>query len=263
MGFPIRVSGLTLGQAEVRIRQADTEDKEILLKGADKIILTLMRRRTYHVLVIREDNNDKGQTYSIELPAYENDILHALSETGGMPGESAINEVMVLRGGMNHYADGGIVQDIGSVGMTGESATFEDANVLRIPIKGERGSFLNLSEADVTLDDGDVIYIKGREQEVFYTGGLLVGGQFQLPRDYEINVLEAIALAGGNAATTPGAGSGVSGGLMPASQLTILRSAGVNTSPTMSTCEMHFPIRPRESLSNLVTLSCWNTAAMS
>lgn len=239
---PLQVSGLTLGEAETKIRKAYTEDKEILLKGTDKIILTLMRRRTYNVLVIREDENEnaqfslrqnetylgeksKGETYSIELPAYENDILHALSETGGMPGESAINELVILRGGMN-AGNEGVVQAIDEIGTTGEATTLESANILRIPMKGEPGSFPRLSEADVTLNDGDVVYIKGREREVFYTGGLLEGGRFPLPRDYEINVLEAMALAGGSSTTTAGAGTRIGGGIVPATQVTILRKCG-------------------------------------
>ena len=101
---PIRVTGLTVGEAEAKIVRAYTQDKEILLEGNEKIIVTLMQRRTYNVLVIREDggatNNSRGlnrneifldealttESFSIELPNYENDVLHALSETGGMPG---------------------------------------------------------------------------------------------------------------------------------------------------------------------------------
>ena len=52
---PVKISGLTLAEAEKRIRKAYTEDKQILLEGSQKIIVTLMKRRTYNVLVIRED----------------------------------------------------------------------------------------------------------------------------------------------------------------------------------------------------------------
>lgn len=246
---PLRVSGLTLGQAETRIRQAYTKDKKILLEGTDKIIVTLMRRRTYNVLVIREDAQDtsqfslrknetfigeqsKGETFSIELAAYENDVLHALSETGGMPGEDALNEILVLRGAMNGAAGGGmppVVQAIGQQGFTGESPTIDGADVVRIPIKGDPGSFPALSQADITLNDGDVLYIKGRPRDVYYTGGLLDGGRFPLPRDYDIDVLEAISLAGGSGLATAGGGSGNTRGLgsvLPATQVTVIRKCG-------------------------------------
>ena len=245
---PIRVTGLTVGEAEAKIVRAYTQDKEILLEGNEKIIVTLMQRRTYNVLVIREDgasgnNNRNGlnrnaifldeslqtESFSIDLPNYENDVLHALSETGGMPGESARNEIVILRGGMNNPNSGAIIQAVGAMG-SDESATLEGANVVRIPIRGEAATFPNLSEADVTLEDGDVVFIKGRRQDVFYTGGLLEGGRFPLPRDYDIDVLEAIAMTGGSVSSSAGSGNGGAfsglGSILPPTQVTVLRKCG-------------------------------------
>lgn len=242
---PIRVSGLTLSEAERRIIDAYTKDKEILLKGSEKIIVTLMRRRTYNVLVIREDvqtgtNNRNtirsnetfigdtagSETFSIELPANENDVLHALSETGGMPSELAKNEIVIFRGGQNGDVDS-LVREIDAPGMAPEARLRSGADIIRIPIEAERGNFPEFSEADITLYDGDVVYIEGRDQDVFYTGGLLDGGRFPLPRDYKIDVLEAIALAGGSAAGTAGSTSGRGlEGVVPATQVTVLRKCG-------------------------------------
>ena len=113
--------GLTLAEAEQRIRYTYISQK-ILKPDRERIIVTLMRPRTYHVLVVREDSTAdtnvganfttpqayalaqafgttrRGQSYPIELKAYENDVLHALSESGGLPGSDARNEVIVLRG---------------------------------------------------------------------------------------------------------------------------------------------------------------------
>lgn len=100
-----------------------------------------------------------------------------------------------------------------------------DANITRIPIESENGMFPQLEESQITLNDGDVLYIEGRQQDVFYTGGLLEGGRFPLPRDYEIDVLEAIALAGGTEAQVAGGGGagGRLGNIVPASKITIIR----------------------------------------
>ncbi|MEM9411392.1 MAG: polysaccharide biosynthesis/export family protein [Planctomycetota bacterium] len=235
---PIQLEGLTLAQAEARIRDAYTKDREILIKGSDKIIVTLIQRRKYNVLVIREDATDnreisfrsnevfvddqrQGQTFSIELPAYENDVLHALSETGGMPGEGAVNEIVIIRDGLNL----GIVDPDAIISTTGDkffSTTLRDANVTRIPIEAIDGSLPELSEEEITLNDGDVIFIEGRKREVFYTGGLIEGGRFPLPRDYEIDVLEAIALAGGSSRISQSAGSRGSG-VLPPTRVLILR----------------------------------------
>ena len=241
---PIRVTGLTLSQAERKIVGAYTKDKKILLEGNEKIIVTLMKRRTYNVLVIREDGSSnsgnsnlrrnevfvdddlKSESFSIELPAYENDVLHALSETGGLPGERALNEIVVLRGGQNTNANGSVIQAVGAPNFGGTAATIDGANAIRIPIKAEAGQFPNISEQDITLNDGDIVYIKGRERDVFYTGGLLAGGRFPLPRDYDIDVLEAIAIAGGSASAASGQGSLRTGEVKPATQITILRKCG-------------------------------------
>ena len=103
-----------------------------------------------------------------------------------------------------------------------EAKTLDQANVIRIPIRGEEGSFPNLSEADITLEDGDVLFIEGRERDVFYTGGLLEGGRFPLPRDFEIDVLEAISMAGG---IEQQGGTRV-GTTIPPTQVTVLRKCG-------------------------------------
>ncbi len=39
----------------------------------------------------------RGSAHVVDLPAYENDVLHALSISGGLPGYDAFNEVWVLR----------------------------------------------------------------------------------------------------------------------------------------------------------------------
>ena len=240
---PIRVSGLTLADAERRIADAYTKDKEILLEGNEKIIVTLMRRRTYNILVVREDiqtgnsagalnrnsiylGEDSGsETTSIELPAGENDVLHALSETGGMPGERARNEIVIFRGGQRGDVDS-LVQEVNAP-PTRQGILQSQADIVRIPIEAEPGQFPNLSEDDITLFDGDVVYIKGREEEVFYTGGLLEGGRFPLPRDYKIDVLEAIAISGGSGSGSAGSsGLGRTSGILPATQVTILRKCG-------------------------------------
>ena len=49
------------------------------------------------------------------------------------------------------------------------------------------------------------------------------GGRFPLPRDYRIDVLEAIAIAGGAGSQTTGRGLE---GVVPATQVTVLRKCG-------------------------------------
>jgi len=258
---PIHVAGLTLAQAEHEIRKAYTITRQILKPGQDRIILTLLKRRTYHVLVIREDvtglqritrgqapgeltlgSGKRGMTYAVDLPAYENDVLHALSESGGLPGLDAKNQVTILRGGWNQqpvseaYLTQLLEAPDGSIIYGPESGPqeTESTQVLRIPLRVYPGETLNITQDDIILHDGDIVFIESRDAEVFYTGGLLKGGQFPIPRDYDLDVLGAIAMAGGSVASAAGgtaqsgllrSGSNV-GTLFPPTRVTIIRTVG-------------------------------------
>ncbi|MEZ6057370.1 MAG: polysaccharide biosynthesis/export family protein [Planctomycetaceae bacterium] len=79
--------------------------------------------------------------------------------------------------------------------ISGLNATIDGPDVIKIPIRLSAGESLNLSEADITLHDGDIVFIESRGSEVYYTGGLLGGGQYTLPRDYDLTVLDALSIA--------------------------------------------------------------------
>lgn len=73
-------------------------------------------------------------------------------------------------------------------------STIDSPHIIKIPLRMYPGEPAAFCEQDILLEDGDVIYIESRSKEFFYTGGLLGGGQFTLPRDYDLDVLGAIAL---------------------------------------------------------------------
>lgn len=242
---PVPVEGLTLAQATEAIRLAYI-DAKILQKGQDKIIVTMLRRRMYRVLVIREETGGKenvtkrGTGKTIDLPAYENDVLHALNETGGMPGLDARNEILVIRGG---YEDGvewdTIVSQLKSMRQPCEAPVpIPDApNITRIPIRFHPEQVPVFSEEDITLNSGDIIYIPARDNDRYYTGGVLKGGERLLPRDYDLDVLGAISVAGGPVGAAQSGigqalgggqggvfgGGGAGGGAIPPSKLIVLR----------------------------------------
>lgn len=83
--------------------------------------------------------------------------------------------------------------------------SLDGRRVIRIPVRLGPGESVDITPEDVTLYDGDIVFIESRETEVFYTGGLLGGGQYTLPRDYDLDVLGAIAIAQGR---TNGGGGG-------------------------------------------------------
>ena len=55
--------------------------------------------------------------------------------------------------------------------------------------------------------------IETRDTEFFYTGGLLPAGQYPIPRDYDLDALGAMSLAGGGIASRSGSSGGGGGGI--------------------------------------------------
>jgi hypothetical protein len=93
-----------------------------------------------------------------------------------------------------------------NINMIASGALSSGSNVIRIPLRLTEYEPLQLSQCDVILGDGDIVFIGSRDDEVFYTGGLLGGGEYNLPRDRNLDILEAIAIA--EAASQSGAGAG-------------------------------------------------------
>jgi protein involved in polysaccharide export with SLBB domain len=216
---PVQVGGMTVEQATETIRAAYI-NAQVLQPGRDKVIVTLMRRREYRVLVIREEEGavegvtKRGSGTIVDLPAYENDLLHALNETGGLPGLDAKNEILIMRGGFQD----GMQRDLMVANILASRQPCEcppvvpdDPNTVRIPIRFHPEDVPLFKEEDIILGTGDVVYIPTREREKYYTGGVLHGGEHLLPRDYDLDVLGAIAVAGGPVGAA-GTGLGAVGG---------------------------------------------------
>jgi hypothetical protein len=81
-------------------------------------------------------------------------------------------------------------------------------NITRVPLRiNPKDPPVSLSTNDIILQRGDIVFVESREAEVFYTGGLLPGSQFSIPRDYDLDVLGAISIAGGGLAAGVGGNS--------------------------------------------------------
>jgi hypothetical protein len=103
----------------------------------------------------------KGTATTVELPAYENDVLNALNRSGGLPGTDAKNEVIVQR----------------------KPRRGKPPETIRIPLRLRPGEPVPFRPEDVILNSGDTVIVEARTAEVFYTAGLLGSGQYPLPRD--------------------------------------------------------------------------------
>jgi protein involved in polysaccharide export with SLBB domain len=217
--LPVR--GLTVKQVEQLIRDEATGlrpgSKELInpaKRDEFRCTVQLLQKRRYQVLVVREDTQPvpfglggqqggvtggtkKGAGYTVSLQGYENDVLRALNAGGGPPGLDAKNEITILRGVYDPADPSGTNAALMAFK---EQAKDKAANrkpsgpkLTRIPLRIYPEQPLAISQEDIILRDGDVVYIEARDTEVYYTAGVMGAGQFQLPRDYDLDVLQALA----------------------------------------------------------------------
>lgn len=224
---PISVVGLTLPEVEQVVRKVYIE-KQIIKAGAERILVTLLHPRTCQVVVFRQESANisigiagelgggkRGTGHVVDLPAYENDVLHALAETGGLPGLDAFNEVRIQR---NCFRDesgrAAVLRDLvklspGACLLGGGTTT-----TIRIPLRLPPGQPLPIHPEDVILHTGDVVFLEARDNDLFYTAGLLPAGEHVLPRDHDLDVLEAVAQVRGSMLNGAFATNSLSGNLI-------------------------------------------------
>jgi protein involved in polysaccharide export with SLBB domain len=225
---PIKVKGKTLAEVEELIKDVASGKNggpNLIQRDKARVTVQILRKRTYSITVVREDTqpvpltgasgallgtNKRGSGFTLRLQAGENDVLRALNATGGPPGLDAKNEILI------EHSD-------------------PARPVTRIPLRLYPEQHLNLCEDDVILRDGDVVKIESRDTstEVFYAAGVAGSRQFTLPRDYDLDVLQALTLVGApiaNGGFTQNAfvGQAVNSGLGSPSPalLTVLRPLG-------------------------------------
>ena len=264
---PINVLGLRIEQAEQAVKRSYADGTQPIVGKDSRIIVTLARKRTIQVTVIRQDAisnlpinfrggvTDRSDSSSrgtrLQLPAGDNDLLTALIQTGGIPGVNAKSHIRISREKPRDPASarsrnirspssslprgshfprtsrsGGQRSTISNLP---QRTTNYHTNFYRGYQGPGRTEFqVNLSQRTgqtasrlkkVELAYGDIVHVDARPTEVYYTGGLLRGGEFPLPRDKRLNVLEAVALAGG----TVGANGGVATGSVPPTELLVVR----------------------------------------
>lgn len=208
----INVEGMTLPESARHLKKLYRE-KNVVKEGTERVQISLITPRVRRIIVIREDTPAAAATVAppgqvnyihrgsgevIDLPIYENDVLHALAATGGLPGTDAAREILVFK-------RKGLLQNpqaITSAELRVHAASYHETNdcpgqVIGLPLVGCPGQPTPFTMSDVVLDEGDVVFLPRRE-EYFYTGGLIGGAKIPLPRDEDIDIIEAIALARGS-----------------------------------------------------------------
>lgn len=218
------VRGMTVAEAREAIH-AFYVQKRLLKQDPARVIVTLFTPRQYSVLVMRQEaanftvtnegpfpSSKRGTGHFVDLLAYENDVLHALAQTGGLPGLDAYNEVVIHRGFFQAGADPAAV--LRRAEGRSAAACVAGGEVVRIPLRQPPGAPLPFHPDDVVLRAGDVVFLEARDEDVFYTGGLLPPGAYVLPRDHDLDVVEAVSRVRGPLFNGAFGGSNLSGNLI-------------------------------------------------
>ena len=261
---PIPVQGLRISQVEQAVKRAYRGGTMPIVAADSRIIVTLARKRTIEVTVIRQDAiSDRPFNYRsgvtdrsdasargnrLQLPAGDNDLLTALIRTGGIPGVNAKRNIRVSREisdvtpspkynsvpsekrvvsrGSEFPRTHRTMGRISATSFPSRKSITNHTSFYRgypsstreeflVPLSKRSGSRIQ----GVKLSDGDIVFVEARPTEVYYTGGLLRGGEFPLPRDKRLNVLEAVAIAGGRV----GSNGGIAAGSVPPTELLVVR----------------------------------------
>lgn len=215
---------------EAREAILDFYIKKSLVKPENaRVLVTLLHPRQYQVVVIRQEaasfgsplegpfvSSKRGTAYVIDLPAYENDVLHALAQTGGLPGLDAYNTVVIQRNCFQGEQERAALVRLLESRPSGSPATPEcmAGPVVRIPLRQTPHAPLGFLQADVLLQTGDVVFLEARDEEVYYTGGLLPPGEFVLPRDKDLDVIEAVSRVRGPLLNGEFGGNNLAGNLV-------------------------------------------------
>jgi len=160
-----------------------------------------------------------GTGHIVDLPVTESDLLHALAVTGGFPGTTAADHVMVYRSYFQPEQARGVLNGLAGIHpplCLPNGAPPCDGRITRIPIRMHAGAIPEIPPQDVMLHSGDAVFVEARQVGTFYTGGLLPPGEFLLPHDYDIDVIEAVARVRGPMLNGEFGGSNLSGTLVVA-----------------------------------------------
>ena len=184
------VSDMRLSDASQLIKKLYRE-KQVVNAGAERVQISLITPRVRRIVVIREDTPapnvsllppgqvdhiHRGSGRVVDLPIYENDVLHALAATGGLPGTDAAPAIWVFKRSGMTQPHAVCPDELRVRAVSYHSAEELPRQVVSIPLVGCPGEETPFSAANVILDEGDVVFLPRRE-DYFYTGGLIGGGE--------------------------------------------------------------------------------------
>lgn len=178
---PLQVKGKSAKQVEEMIKEVCVI-QNIMVKGKERVFVSVFRPRTYRVTVVRRDVGGTvpapNSSVPLELSAYENDVLNALARSGGIPAEETNATVTIQRRGHpmspgrpqppDGFGPTTLPRPPGGVGLPPLSPPPPPApsrvapaltEEIRIPLRAGPGVPMP-KEADVILQNGDVVIVE-------------------------------------------------------------------------------------------------------
>ncbi len=183
--------------------------------AGQNIALTAVQRGIYLRPVVTVDIKTKAVNRITVLGAVENpgvheisrgscDVVTALAAAGGLTEEAGIDLDIMRHTALPTFTAG---NDVSAHSEKIQVAAYQSPSSVPSPIASlavPQLTRINLAEArlpgrmDSRLNDRDVIMVPQRKNEVFHVTGLVhKPGQFEMPIDQDVHLLDAIAMAGG------------------------------------------------------------------
>ena len=181
---PVNVRGLTPTQAQKKISNAYRREK--ILKFDNRVMVSLLRKRTVDVTVIHDDVDSLSAGFNSRFPGFNQTPRKKVSNVT-LPADRA------------HLLDA----------LSAAVVDLDSEQVVRV-----------LKEHRRSLRSGEVVNVKSPSNQFFYASGALNAGQYPIPRDRQLNALQAVALAGGSFNSQRG------GAYLGPSELVITRQNG-------------------------------------
>ena len=241
---PIYVEGMSLPQVRDEISNQYVNIQGLVKEGRSNVFVSLITPRFHRIYVVRQDTryNTPGVISTSEqeisrrwsgttpyLEPKEASVLTALMRTGGLPGIDAKNELWVMKGISKDEIDSVGIPNLQKLeGLSPMMIPKSTSKMVRIPLMQQLGEEFPFTQEDVVLGDGDVVFLPRRDGDHFMTGGMLPSGRYPLPRDRDLDILEAIAISTGpqfgpGAGTRPPNFAGGGKGVFPPTDVVIIR----------------------------------------
>jgi RNA polymerase sigma factor (sigma-70 family) len=176
---PLKVTGMSVAELEAALRRAYTIDRQVVSPEVFSAIVTLMRKRTVRVVVIRQDvggessitkdkpentpgaaGTKRGIGQVLELPYGDNDLLTVLVKSGGIPGANAADDVVIERTRPAPHAADNAGAPVSVKNGAGGATTKEYVKqTLHIPLRLRADARVPFTEDDITFQNGDIVFV--------------------------------------------------------------------------------------------------------